>query len=572
MAVRTVTLDEQVAAEIGQVKANIAKALVPRGRGVSLYDVVVQELSDGTRNTPAQLRYLDAYEQALAVFRAAAYQLRLEMDVLGLEQRLEARQNAASQDNESPDALRKRITDAIVFSNRYGLFLAGNIGLSLLGLDKRADIQNQATFGAQQDAGKDKEEHTSMLARQGISDLTRVLAERRKQPSPVTDDDLKYTLEAVFSAWVKQFNWNTFKEVTEPFGLDKTRMQYGQFSAEGGLFQRKYTTVQVDERFMLARRADIIGSEGYVKTLWNSMIQLLAYSHERRQNPYNPPGCVFTFGAPGGGKTFITHALVRELEQVCTERGIPLLALTHSTTDYASHYQNLTANQLSDLATRIRNFPGPVIMYVADADNIFLSRNDPNLTAEQRQTLSVYFKMFDGQLIPKNGKFMAVMDANYIEGIDDATKSRLFDLILELPRYDKADDFASLARMQLTKGLGSGVPITDAEWVELGQYLLQTPLSNREIGHVVSGIRRNFEMPEAMIGAPFEEHVAYRNSQLHDLMTKASVMRSFDSYIENRLEAERKAALAQQTDDRMRFLDYLNKMKGDSTASTPAGQ
>ncbi|MBI2672779.1 hypothetical protein HYX19_00820, partial [Candidatus Woesearchaeota archaeon] len=238
-------------------------------------------------------------------------------------------------------------------------------------------------------------------------------------------------------------------------------------------------------------------------------------------------------------------------------KGIPLLALTHSTTDYASHYQNKTANELAALGGRIKEFQGPVIMYVADADNIFLSRKDPNLTAEQRQTLSVYFKMFDGTMIPKNGKFMAIMDANDLEGIDDATKSRLFDEITELKRFDKADDFRELAKRSLTKGIDNLV-LTDQDWCDIGNYLLNCPLSNREIGHIIKKLRRGFTIEESMLGKPYDELVKYRNEQLKSI-TKNKVIELFEEYINTRMEIERKSLVNMSEDDRLRFLKFLDK-------------
>lgn len=543
------------------------------GAGRSLYEVVVGELSNSSRNTEKQIEYLSVFEQAAALFRSAALELRKAMDILTLEQRLGAQREAISRakketpggmykaDEESADELQKELTDKIFFSNRYALYFAGNLGLALL-KSQKADIKNQFSFGTVADSSANRDEHTEALARVASQDLERVIGEKRGQQLEVSDEDLRYTLEGIFTSWVNQFNWLTFKDLAGKCGLDETKLRCGNYSMQAGEFKAKSDQVVVDDRFMKVSRSDVIGSVEFAKILWNNLIKLGAYSHDMRRNPYDPASVIFTYGEPGGGKTFVAHALINSFAELCRQKGIPVWALTHSTTDYASHYQNKTANELAALAAKINEFPGIVLMYVADADNIFLSRKDERLTAEQQQTLGVYFKMFDGSLVPKNGKFLAIMDANYIEGIDDATKSRLFDEIVELKRFEKPEDFAELAKRSLTKGT-QGLQITDVEWLEIGKYLLTCPLSNREIGHVIKNLRRGYDVPEEMLGKPFEEHEAFRNQHLQGL-TKQKITEKFDNYIRTRMEIERKAYESKRKEDALRFLQYLEQNRQEA--------
>ncbi len=527
----------------------------------SIYKTVLDTFSGVLRNSLSQIEYLSAYEAALAVFRSATLELRTVMDVLTLEQRLAARNEGVI--NAENDELKRQVNDAIMFSNRYALFFAGHVGLALLNTSPSAS-EVMHSFGSYE-ASKDRDMLAGMIARQNNDDLIKVILERKKEPGVISDEDLKLSLETIFTSWINQFSWTSFNDVAERFNLVELTMQYGNFSITGGHFKRKYSTVIVDEKFMNARREDVINSEEYVSILWKNLVKLLFYDHDRRgerdPNPFDPAGCIFTYGAPGGGKTFIAHALIRELARVCEERALPFWAFTHSTSDYASEYQNKTANMLDQLALQIRAFPGPVVMYVADADNIFQSRKDARLTAEQQQTLAVYFKMFDGQLIPRNGKFMAIMDANYIDHIDDATKSRLFDRVIELERFKKPHDFARLVRNQLTKGAQDLITLTDEDWLAIGQYLLDSPLGNREIGHVVKGLRGNFDVPESLIGAPYAEVIGYRNEYFREI-NREVIVTSFQKYIETRLEMERKSREARLADDAARFLQYLTREVG----------
>ena len=91
---KEINLDSQVESDLPNVRKIIARSLVPspedETKSSSLYSAIIEEFSEGTRSTPAQISYLDAYEKASTVFRAASLELRKSMDVLTLEQRLAA--------------------------------------------------------------------------------------------------------------------------------------------------------------------------------------------------------------------------------------------------------------------------------------------------------------------------------------------------------------------------------------------------------------------------------------------------------------------------------------------------
>ena len=460
----------------------------------SLYTVVLDKFTQNTRNTPQQIEYLSAYEIGVSVFRATALELRKKMDILTLEQTLASQkkaieevpvssrlQNGFPQGSSSTEKdsfqkdkkesyalqeLQTKISEGIFFSNRLALSFAGSVGLALLN-EEKADIKKMFSFGTLHDASKDRDELTKQLATVAMQDVLDICSTLEKERRTLDDSVLKDTLQAIFTTWVQQFQYNTFFSIAEKFSVQDTKLLYKGFSLYQGEFKHKHDQVIIDERIMSVRREDVIGSQEFGKVIWNNLLKLSAYDHERRKNPYDPASVIFTYGEPGGGKTFTSHAHLQSFADVCKAKGISFWAFTHSTTDYASHYQNKTANELSSLAEKVRTFPGIVVMYVADADNIFQSRKDPRLSSEQQQTLSVYFKMFDGTFIPKNGKFMAIMDANYIEGIDDATKSRLFDEVTELKRFVKAEDFGELVKRTISNGLP--LQISDDDWQAVGK-------------------------------------------------------------------------------------------------------
>jgi hypothetical protein len=156
------------------------------------------------------------------------------------------------------------------------------------------------------------------------------------------------------------------------------------------------------------------------------------------------------------------------------------------------------------------------------------------------------------------------MDANYIDNIDDATKSRLFDEILELKRFGKPEQFAEYSRRILSKGVDT-LEIPGEEWNKVGAYLLDSPLSNREIGHVLAQLRRGYDVPEEMVSASFEDKVAYRNQQMAGL-TSDFIVGKFEHYVQTRMEIERASIEAQRKDAAARFLSMLKQEKGGGQA------
>ncbi len=545
---KTIDLTEIADKDVPHIQSLIKNARGPK----TVYEGALEQYGGGTRNTAAQISYLSAFEKALCVFRAASVELRKEMDVLSLEQRLAAMQPKEPLSPEEK-ALQQTIAEAVFLSNRYALAVAGHAGLALLDAEPAA-IESIFSFGPRMDTSQDRDALAGALASCAALDILRIA----KSKTGEGDEPLKHTFEAIFTSWTRQFRWQTHKDAAEKHRLQDLSLKYGTLTMQAGEAKRRFDTVVVDERLMRVTKEEVIGGGELGARVWSNLVKLAAYDPARKKNPYNPASVIFTYGEPGGGKTLTAHAYLQSFAQLCREKNIPLWAFTHSTTDYASHYQNKTANELSALAGKVREFPGPVVMYVADADNIFKSRKDPRLTAEQQQTMSVYFKMFDGSFIPKCGKFMAIMDANTLEGIDDATKSRIFDEIVECRRFEKAEHFAELARRCITSGV-EGVGLSDADWLAIGEQLLKGPLSNREISHVVGRLRRGFDVPETMLGRQFDEHVAYRNERLKGIITKENVLKEIDSYIATRMEIERNAMSAMYEDNRVRFLEYLGK-------------
>lgn len=565
----------------------------------NLYNYIVRELSNNTRNTEEQLKYLNVFETALSVYRASALSIRTELDVLGQEYLLETQKKSVDDIlGAKPDTyeaiknianggakktvmsemtspvvekalkLGNKISTEKFLSNRYALYFAGKVGLSMLE-EKEADTNIRYSFGTEHDASTDRDAQTQMLAKQAKDDLGDLIQNMKAQGKTVVDSNLKDVLQTIFSTWVNQFNWTTYDIMLKESKIEDLKLSFENFSITKGEFKEKYTNVVMDSKIMRIDKSSVIGAEGMYSdgslklgtVLWNEMKLLTGYDHERGSNIHNPASVVFTTGVPGAGKTFIAHAYMRSFVNLCKELSIPVWAMTHSTTDYASTYQNETANALNKLGHDINNFPGIVLMYVADADNIFMSRK-ADLNAEQKNTMNIYFKLFDGTLIPKNGKFLSIMDANYVESIDDATKSRLFDRVAEVRRFEDYKDFAALAKLKVTRGkkdLLQLLDIKDKDWLDIGKSLLASPLSNREIDHVFTKIV-SYELPDKLLGAPFAEHEKYRMQELKKINAD-TIQKELKDYVFKRADIEEKSMRAREEDAKQRFVTFLDDLK-----------
>jgi hypothetical protein len=109
MTMKEIDFEAQVEKEIADTKriigrrdSGVASAIALPGD--TIYGAVVESLSERTRNTPAQINYLNAYEKALAVFRASSLELRKAIDILSLEERLGTLTTALKDSVSPPEA------------------------------------------------------------------------------------------------------------------------------------------------------------------------------------------------------------------------------------------------------------------------------------------------------------------------------------------------------------------------------------------------------------------------------------------------------------------------------------
>jgi hypothetical protein len=611
---KEISLEEEVKNDLDNVRKIITSSRVENND--NFYSTIAQLFTDGVRNTD---KYLNAFETALSIFDTASTRIRTDMDIYTLEQRnrsinksIDERIKSLQENmDQSLDTitkaymskdiqkvleevketsmtevieLSKDISDGIFMSNRYSLYFAGLVGLELLGINKK-DTNQMFSFGATNDISKKSDDLSSILSKEATKKIQKLIYTKKEKNEKVPESELKDTLGYLFTSWVNQFSWDTFKDIAENHDLTDSQIKYENFSITNGQFKQKHDTIEFDDRVMNISREDVLGISGYdieipdnktveevlsgsrllARTLEDNIGKTLFWDNERKINPANPVGKIFTHGGPGTGKTYTAHAFFRYGGDIAKQYNKALKALTLNITDFASHYQNQSANKLAEIMYEISAFPGSVLMYIADVDTILQNRaSEP--TQEQQQIMSVLFKLFDGSVIP-NGKMLAVMDANYIERIDNAYKSRLFDKMIGLTRWDNPEDFGELVKRTLTKNT-EGIILKDQDWLDVGTYLLNTELSNREIGHVVNQLKGGYTMPLTLLNEPHEKIIEYRNEQLKSV-NKDKIIDKFGNYINTRMEIERKSHEAKMKQKASQLLVDI-KTEYDGAEKIPA--
>lgn len=616
---REIILDEQVQKDLNDTKKIISTSIPQQGaKGddgnyENLYDTTIRLLSDSTRTNQNQLGYLEAFEKAVSVFRESSLSLRKAMDTQTLVERLgvleaavqemdlrrETRRTTRLEEikarlngNETgtngrettetagkPEAkkyeertrreeLKEQITEAVSFSNRYALYFAGQVGLALLNGEKAGEIDDRYFFGTEYEAMEDRDMLASHLALSGINGLKRTIADKKAKNLEVSDDDLKKACERVFTSWINQFRWETFKDVAKKQAIEDLVLKYDNFSTKEGEFSRKYDVVLVEGRFMNAKVQDLIGQDKHTKRMQQLFYRLLGWDEEKRDNPFAPPTVVAIHGAPGCGKTMSAHAYINWFIELCKELKKPLLAIQHSIDDYGSKYQNDTPIKLAARRDKIRDFPGVCVLQASDVDTFMPESRSKEPTQEENKVNGIYFSMFDNSRIPY-GKFMAILDANHVDNIDPALKSRFGERI-ELARFSQPEDFAKYAKAYLNKN-SDGVGIIEGEWIKLGQYLLESDLSNREIANVLNTLRGGFEVTPELLMKSYAEKVAFRNNYLKSI-NLGMVTEKFDEFISTTQEIERQSRLAKLQDQMSRYqLDLETKPETGKSAAQVTG-
>lgn len=253
---------------------------------------------------------------------------------------------------------------------------------------------------------------------------------------------------------------------------------------------------------------DIVGNQDYLQAGLRLARDVAAFDLRRGKSPKQINPVLFGLGRPGCGKTITGHAIGNYFLEYCRQRDVPARFRVIRRTDWASSYQNASANELVRIfREEVYGFPGVCGVYWPDIDTAFASRDSGDLRSEEKNNLGAVFGIFDGTLIPKDGKWFMICDANFMQ-MDEATISRIAQNPFQVRGPTSAADYVKLLRDVLLRAQVRFIVADEAQWLGIGQRLVDADLSGRAVESIAGNIRafiQDFEYPDEYFKADFDE-------------------------------------------------------------------
>ncbi|HAH06444.1 MAG TPA: hypothetical protein DCM05_07945 [Elusimicrobia bacterium] len=254
---------------------------------------------------------------------------------------------------------------------------------------------------------------------------------------------------------------------------------------------------------------DIVGNEEFVKAGKRLARDVAGFDLKAGENPKKVRNQVlFVLGTPGCGKTATAHAIGRYFLDLCGKAGLEARIRVIRRTDWASAYQNQSANTLLDIfKNEVFNAPGVCGVYWPDIDTAFAARGDSDIRQEEKSILGTLFGILDGTVGPRNGRWFLICDANTLN-MDEATLSRISQNPIKALGPTRPEDFVRLLRDVKLKGKEAWMPITPAQWQALGERCVAEKLSGRAADHLAGRIlteMEDFEEPDEYFSMTLEQ-------------------------------------------------------------------
>ena len=286
-----------------------------------------------------------------------------------------------------------------------------------------------------------------------------------------------------------------------------------------------------------------------------------AYDLRRRKSPKTINPVLFGLGRPGCGKTITAHAIGNYFLDFCRQHDIPARFRVIRRTDWASSYQNASASTLIKIfKEEVYGFDGVCGVYWPDIDTAFASRASGQLRSEEKSNLGAVFGIFDGTLIPRDGKWFMMCDANYMQ-MDEATVSRIAQNPFTVRGPTSVEDYITLLRDILLRDVrGSVSPDDAAGWAEVGKTLVEADLSGRQVESVAGNIRahvQDFEYPARYFKADFEGR-ARIIAELSRAVSTQDVLERIAAYTEFQRQAEEREAAERFEREVAQMVEQLN--------------
>lgn len=344
-----------------------------------------------------------------------------------------------------------------------------------------------------------------------------------------------------------------------PFGiaLAQRKVVVGESRYEG--FRRKAMGDAVVD-LKPVHPDDIVGNAAYLEAGLRLARDVTAFDLERGESPKRINPVLFALGRPGCGKTITAHAVGNYFLDYARQRGVPARFRVIRRTDWASSYQNASASQLVRIfKEEVYGFDGVCGVYWPDIDTAFASRGSGDLRMEEKNNLGAVFGIFDGTLIPRDGKWFLMCDANFMQ-MDEATVSRIAQNPFEVRGPTTPEDYVRLLRDVLLADERRFVDADDAAWLTIGQHCVDGDLSGRAVESIAGNIRahvQDFEYPEDYFSAEFEQRqqMVERLSVRIDAARVAEEIEDYRQFHKNAEESASKDRFEREVDGMVRQLN-----------------
>jgi len=302
---------------------------------------------------------------------------------------------------------------------------------------------------------------------------------------------------------------------------------------------------------------DIVGNEEYVKAAKRLARDVAGFDMAADKNPKEVRNQIlFVLGSPGCGKTVTSHAVMRYFLDLCEKHQLPAKTRIIRRTDWASSYQNQSANRLLEIfRDEVFNADAVVGVYWADIDTAFSARGGTELRQEEKSNLGTLFGILDGTVGPKNGKWFLICDANTMH-MDEAMISRLAQTPLQAKGPTTPDHFVTLLRDIKLRGKEQWLPISDDEWKKIGKLCVTEGLSGRSVdaiaGRVMTAME-DFEEPDEYFSLPFPE----KQKLIAELSVKVDE-KMIQEFLKDHLKFEK---TAQEKSEEERFTRRVDEIR-----------
>jgi len=291
------------------------------------------------------------------------------------------------------------------------------------------------------------------------------------------------------------------------------------------------------------RPADVVGNDAYLRAGLRLARDVAGYDFGARKNPKRINPVLFGLGRPGCGKTVTAHAIGNDFLDYCRERDVPARFLVVRRTDWASSYQNASALNLVRLfEEEVYGFEGVCGVYWPDIDTALASRSSSDLRMEEKQNLGAVFGIFDGTLLPRDGKWFLVCDANTLH-MDEAAQSRIAQNPFTVEGPATPEHFVRLMRDLELRTITRLLDASEAAWSRVGARALALGLSGRAAAAVCGNLlahAQDFELPPAWFSADAAER-GQLLAGLGQRIDEARIMGELERWAAFQAEAEARA-------------------------------